>query len=262
MSTEFPRRTAVGMAACAAVCAGCTRYGAPGAETPTPTQVGAEQVLGLASAVPVGGGKVFKEQEIVVTQAVAGQFAGFSAICTHQGCVVSGVAEGVITCDCHGSKFTLDGAVATGPATTPLPPVSVSVNGNGELVVGAAPATTEPSTTEPPTTEPPTTEAPTTTEAPAGGPALAATADVPVGGGTVLADQEIVLTQPSEGQFLAFSAVCTHQGCIVGNVDGGTINCECHGSKFGLDGSVVTGPASTPLSARAVKVIDDQISLA
>ncbi|HEX5811853.1 MAG TPA: Rieske (2Fe-2S) protein, partial [Pseudonocardia sp.] len=58
--------------------------------------------------------------------------------------------------------------------------------------------------------------------------ALATTSQVPVGGGVVLADAALVITQPKAGQFKAFSAVCTHQGCTVGSVEGGTINCPCH----------------------------------
>lgn len=84
---------------------------------------------------------------------------------------------------------------------------------------------------------------------------LAKTADVPVGGGEVLADQKIVLTQPQAGTFKAFSAICTHQGCTVGSVSGGTINCPCHGSQFSAaDGSVKNGPATAPLREIAVKV--------
>jgi Rieske Fe-S protein len=93
------------------------------------------------------------------------------------------------------------------------------------------------------------------TAAPAGPPALASTADIPVGGGKVLADKKIVITQPKAGSFDAFTAVCTHQGCIVGSVTGGTINCPCHGSKFSItNGSVVNGPASSPLAPVSIKV--------
>ncbi len=88
-----------------------------------------------------------------------------------------------------------------------------------------------------------------------GPPVLASTADIPVGGGKILADKKIVITQPKAGSFDAFTAVCTHQGCIVGTVTGGTINCPCHGSKFSIsDGSVVNGPASSPLAAVSIKV--------
>ena len=88
-----------------------------------------------------------------------------------------------------------------------------------------------------------------------GPPVLAKTADVPVGGGTILAGKKIVITQPQAGSFHAFTAVCTHQGCIVGSVTGGTINCPCHGSKFNItNGSVVNGPAASPLAPVSIKV--------
>ena len=93
------------------------------------------------------------------------------------------------------------------------------------------------------------------TAAPAGPPVLASTADIPVGGGKILTDKKIVITQPKAGSFDAFTAVCTHQGCIVGSVAGGTINCPCHGSKFSItNGSVVNGPASSPLAPVSIKV--------
>jgi len=85
--------------------------------------------------------------------------------------------------------------------------------------------------------------------------ALASTSDVPVGGGKILADKKIVITQPKSGEFHGFSAVCTHAGCIVGTVSGGTINCPCHGSRFSItNGSVVTGPAASPLPPVDIKV--------
>jgi Rieske Fe-S protein len=84
---------------------------------------------------------------------------------------------------------------------------------------------------------------------------LASTSQVPVGGGTVLTGKRIVITQPTAGAFHAFTAVCTHQGCIVDAVSDGTIDCPCHGSKFSAtDGSVVHGPAPTPLAAIAISV--------
>ena len=84
---------------------------------------------------------------------------------------------------------------------------------------------------------------------------LAKTSDVPVGGGTILTDKKIVITQPQSGTFHAFTAVCTHAGCTVGSVSSGTINCPCHGSRFNIsNGSVVNGPASSPLAPVNIKV--------
>jgi len=84
---------------------------------------------------------------------------------------------------------------------------------------------------------------------------LAKTSDVPVGGGTILADKKIVITQPQSGTFHAFTAVCTHAGCTVGSVSSGTINCPCHGSRFNINnGSVVNGPAASPLAPINIKV--------
>ncbi|MFJ3784228.1 Rieske (2Fe-2S) protein [Streptomyces sp. S1] len=95
------------------------------------------------------------------------------------------------------------------------------------------------------------------------GEALARTSDIPVGGGTVFRDEKVVVTQPTAGEFKAFSAVCTHQGCLVNKVADGTIDCPCHASKFRVtDGSVVTGPATRPLPAERITVSGETISLA
>ncbi|MEU5254582.1 Rieske (2Fe-2S) protein [Streptomyces longwoodensis] len=96
-----------------------------------------------------------------------------------------------------------------------------------------------------------------------GGRELAKTSDIPVGGGKVFADRKVVVTQPAQGEFKAFSAICTHQGCTVATVAGGTINCPCHGSQFRItDGSVARGPASTPLPAERITVQGDSIERA
>ncbi|MFG3159193.1 Rieske (2Fe-2S) protein [Streptomyces sp. NPDC048232] len=95
------------------------------------------------------------------------------------------------------------------------------------------------------------------------GAALAATADIPEGGGMVFADQKVVVTQPSKGEFKAFSATCTHQGCAVKSVSDGVINCPCHNSNFSItDGSVQSGPAPKPLPAVQITVSGDSIQLA
>jgi Rieske Fe-S protein len=103
----------------------------------------------------------------------------------------------------------------------------------------------------------PTSEPPTEPGGSGGGGAdvLVATAEVPEGGGVILSDAEVVVTQPTAGDFKAFSAICTHQGCTVGDVAGGVIVCPCHGSQFSVeDGSVTAGPAPSPLPEVAITV--------
>lgn len=89
-----------------------------------------------------------------------------------------------------------------------------------------------------------------------------ATSDIPVGGGEILADAGVVITQPTEGEFKAFSATCTHTGCQVGSVSDGAIVCPCHGSQFSItDGSVLQGPAGSPLAEQAITVKQGEITL-
>jgi Rieske Fe-S protein len=93
--------------------------------------------------------------------------------------------------------------------------------------------------------------------------ALGKTGDVPVGGGKVYAKQQVVVVQPTAGDYKAFTAICTHEGCTVSTVSDGTINCPCHGSKFNFtDGSVKVGPARLPLKAKEITVKDGEIFLA
>jgi Rieske Fe-S protein len=96
-----------------------------------------------------------------------------------------------------------------------------------------------------------------------GGSELASTSDIEVGGGSIFPDAEVVVTQPSKGQFKCFTAICTHQGCLVSQVSDGTINCDCHGSQYSIeDGSVVQGPATSPLAEEKIAVAGGSISLA
>jgi Rieske Fe-S protein len=89
---------------------------------------------------------------------------------------------------------------------------------------------------------------------------LTTTSDVPKGGGVILDDAGIVITQPDAGDFKGFTNICTHMGCPVSNVSGGTINCFCHGSQYSIqDGSVVTGPATSPLAAKPITVKGNDI---
>jgi Rieske Fe-S protein len=96
----------------------------------------AGEVLGPLDQVTVGSGVVYDGPKVVVTQPVEGDIRGFTAVCPHQGCLVSEVTNNEILCPCHGSLFSAeDGAVITGPATTGLAPVTVSVTDN-QVVLG------------------------------------------------------------------------------------------------------------------------------
>lgn len=96
------------------------------------------------------------------------------------------------------------------------------------------------------------------------GETLVPAADVPVGSGVIVdsGQTQVVVTQPVEGEFVGLSAVCTHQGCVVSQVDSDGISCPCHGSKFSIaDGSVLQGPATQPLPAVDIAVDGDLVVL-
>ncbi|MFE1314572.1 Rieske (2Fe-2S) protein [Streptomyces sp. NPDC058755] len=87
--------------------------------------------LAKTTDIPEGGGKIFKDQGVVVTQPAAGTYKAFSSKCTHQGCAVGSVADGVIVCPCHNSHFSVeDGSVKKGPATQALAAAKITVSGD------------------------------------------------------------------------------------------------------------------------------------
>lgn len=132
------RRTVVAAVGAAGLAAALTACGSDDESSSVSSDAGSSSggagsgaVLAKTADIPEGGGKIFKEQGVVVTQPTAGTFKAFSSKCTHQGCAVSGIADGVITCPCHHSAFSVsDGSVKKGPATKPLPAEQITVEGD------------------------------------------------------------------------------------------------------------------------------------
>ncbi|WP_460858705.1 Rieske (2Fe-2S) protein [Nocardiopsis coralliicola] len=94
------------------------------------------------------------------------------------------------------------------------------------------------------------------------GTVIAETGDIPVGGGTVVINGKLVVTQPEKGDYRAFSAVCTHSGCTIQEVEDSAIHCLCHGSRFDLaTGEPFAGPASEPLERFEIDVEGGEVTL-
>ena len=121
----------VGAVGAAALLAACGDDATP---TPTSSNPPAAQPAGplaTKSDIPVGGGKIFAEQGVVVTQPTEGVFKGFSSVCTHQSCPVAKITGDSIMCTCHNSAFSIaDGSVKSPPATAPLPAVALKIDGD------------------------------------------------------------------------------------------------------------------------------------
>ncbi|WP_371658575.1 Rieske (2Fe-2S) protein [Streptomyces sp. NBC_00280] len=127
------RRTVMAAAGAAGLTVALTACGSEDDSSDSATEQGAAAGTALAktSDIPEGGGKIFKDQGVVVTQPTAGTYKAFSAKCTHAGCAVTGITNGVITCPCHNSEFSVaDGSVKKGPATEALAAESIKVSGD------------------------------------------------------------------------------------------------------------------------------------
>jgi Rieske Fe-S protein len=145
-----------------------------------------------------------------------------------------GLAGAVSACGSGGSSSSSAGTTAGAPsATAGAGSAPSSASGGGVSTAGAAQ-----------------------------GSALATTSEIPVGSGKIFTSEKVVVTQPNSGDFKAFSAVCTHMGCIVSTISNGTIDCPCHGSQYSIStGAVVGGPAPSPLAAQTIKVTGSNIFL-
>jgi Rieske Fe-S protein len=107
------------------------KWSTTGKSTTTSYQPGGNgHFLAHLSQIPRGGGLILAQDKVVLVRGGGTTVHGLSAICTHQGCTVGSIHNGVITCPCHGSEFNAQtGAVIQGPAARPLPAVSVVVRG-------------------------------------------------------------------------------------------------------------------------------------
>ena len=187
----------------------------------------------------------------VLIGAAAGASAGLVAVLT--GFV------GVFT-----ARHEPDADLPAAAATTPGASVPPSTPAAAPTSAGVATSNPPPAAGAPPARNPPPvrTQSPKPPPTRPAGRLIAKVDDVPVGGGIVLTSEVVVVTQPASGQFGAFSARCTHQGCVVADVEAGDIVCGCHGSRFSIqDGSVHRGPAQSPLARRTVNVDGGNIYL-
>lgn len=131
------------------------------------------------------------------------------------------------------------------PSTTPASPTSENGDGSSPSASSGGAEPTEKDGGEEPAGE-----------------SLAAVSDIPEGGALVVQDgpggKPVVLARPRGDEVVAFSAVCTHQGCTV-RAEQSSLVCPCHGSTYDLTGDNTGGPAPSPLPPVEVTVADGQV---
>ncbi len=161
--------------------------------------------------------------------------------------------------DAHHADVAEDAPAPFAPTRRRVLGLAVTA-GAGSAVLAACGGSSTASTTTTKTAAAAGSSTPAASASASGGGSLVAVADVPVGGGVVIASPAVVVTQPTAGTFKGFSSICTHLNCPVARVKAGLIECDCHGSRYNAaDGTVKSGPATRPLKEIAVAVKGDQV---
>lgn len=89
---------------------------------------------------------------------------------------------------------------------------------------------------------------------------IAATKDIPVGGGKYFEKDQLIVAQPKKGKFNAFNSTCSHANCPVSDMETkGKMICPCHNAEFDLDGKPVKGVARRPLKPEKIVVAGGKI---
>ena len=83
------------------------------------------------NALQQAGGWLLHPSENVLLVNVSGQISAFGSRCTHTGCTRDWTfPNNLFQCNCHGSQFNTNGEVVSGPASSALTRLTVSVNGD------------------------------------------------------------------------------------------------------------------------------------
>jgi Rieske Fe-S protein len=152
MSTGSPRRdhsrrtvitataAAAAVSAIEATVSACGRPAAGPASDPTSNAPApgdsCARAIARTSDIPVGGGRIYPDVPVIVTQPSPGEFRGFGIVCTHDGCELNSVSHGTINCPCHGSRFAItDGSLVQGPARSGLRQEKIAVEGTCIVLV-------------------------------------------------------------------------------------------------------------------------------
>jgi nitrite reductase/ring-hydroxylating ferredoxin subunit len=237
----------------AAAAAALTPLASAAAAVPMPSQD-----LGPATSVPVGGGRLVQlnGKPVMLTQPKKGTFKAYSAVCTHQGCVVDKrVTKNRITCKCHDSVFdAATGRVLTGPAKRALPGVKIKITRGRIVAVTTAAAAAAPAPSPASSSSSPASPTPTTSS------------NLPTGfarlEGTLPADGQVevltaggkrVLVHRTGSTIRTYSAVCPHAGATTKwnrTLVGGAIQCNNH--RYAFDPQTGVGTENSGLVLRAV----------